>query len=76
VAGQYNDGQSSQLKTKILGIVPTKIKHGALWVVPAWMTFTDVILSLFAIGMAGFLVSVEFWRTDKVSAQSPLRIRQ
>lgn len=73
--GQIDVKDSSSVKNAISNIIPNKLKHGILWVAPAWMSFFDILLSAVATGLFILLISAEIWHTDKIELQMPLQVR-
>ena len=71
-AAAVSGGGGGGLKGAVESIVPAKVRHGVLWVVPPWATFFDVfLLAVFAFTLLVWAGAELYW-TDRVRFRSPV----
>jgi len=71
-AAAVSGGGGGGLKGAVESVVPAKIRHGVLWVVPPWATFFDVfLLAVFAFTLLVWAGAELYW-TDRVRFRSPV----
>jgi len=74
--GSAGAGGGSGLRSTVVSLVPAKIRHGVLWVLPPWATFFDVLL-LGVFGLTALVwAGAELYWTDRVRFHSPVTIRR
>lgn len=63
------------VKSLIIDLIPTKLKHGVMWVIPPWAAFIDVLLTGIATATFLTLVLCELYWGDWIGIRSPVTLK-
>jgi hypothetical protein len=68
-------GLKQTVYVTLRSLIPTKLYHGLLWTIPAWMGLFDVLLvAVSAVSLVGWTASELYW-TDRVGVRNPIRLK-
>jgi hypothetical protein len=73
-----NDGWSvrSVIYEAARSLIPNKLFHGLLWILPPWVGLYDLLLIAGLAAASGSLIAVELFRQELVKVRSPISIRR